>query len=85
MVNQPYGGKLICRELTGKKREEAIRDAEKLPSLSVNSWVLSDLELIGIGGFSPLTGFIAGLITNMLLSVHALRMAQSGVYRLHCR
>ncbi|GEN85853.1 sulfate adenylyltransferase [Oceanobacillus sojae] len=58
MVNQPYGGKLICRELTGKKREEAIRDAEKLPSLSVNSWVLSDLELIGIGGFSPLTGFM---------------------------
>lgn len=58
MVNQPHGGRLICRELTGKRREEAIRNAEKLPSLTVNSWVLSDLELIGTGGFSPLIGFM---------------------------
>ncbi|MCT1903047.1 sulfate adenylyltransferase [Oceanobacillus sojae] len=58
MVNQPHGGRLICRELTGKKKDEAIRNAEKLPTLSVNSWVLSDLELIGIGGFSPLKGFM---------------------------
>ncbi|HLS09119.1 sulfate adenylyltransferase [Lentibacillus sp.] len=58
MVNQPHGGKLISRELTGRKREEALKHAEKLHSMTVNSWVISDLELIGIGGFSPLTGFM---------------------------
>jgi sulfate adenylyltransferase len=58
MVNQPHGGKLINRELTGQKRNEVLRDAEKLPSITVDSWVISDLELIGTGGFSPLKGFM---------------------------
>ncbi|GAB3790819.1 sulfate adenylyltransferase [Virgibacillus kimchii] len=58
MVNQPHGGKLISRELTGKERNEALRDAEKLKYIIVNSWVISDMELIGTGGFSPLTGFM---------------------------
>ncbi|ASK61069.1 sulfate adenylyltransferase [Virgibacillus phasianinus] len=59
MVNQPHGGFLINRELTGQRRAEAIKNAEKLRSITVNSWVISDMELIGIGGFSPLTGFMA--------------------------
>lgn len=58
MVNQPHGGRLISRELTGEEREQAIKNAEKLQALTVNSWVVSDIELIGIGGFSPLTGFM---------------------------
>src|SRR5699024_5528065 len=58
MVNQPHCGRLISRELTGQEREQAIKNAEKLQSLTVNSWVVSDIELIGIGGFSPLTGFM---------------------------
>lgn len=58
MVNQPHGGKLISRELTGQKRDEAIKHAETLQSITVSSWVISDMELIGIGGFSPLTGFM---------------------------
>ncbi|MFA1822880.1 sulfate adenylyltransferase [Virgibacillus oceani] len=58
MVNQPHGGKLINRELTGQKKNEALRDAEKLQSIIVNSWIISDMELIGTGGFSPLTGFM---------------------------
>jgi len=58
MVNQPHGGKLISRELTEQKRNETLRAAEKLQSMTVNSWIISDLELIGTGGFSPLTGFM---------------------------
>ncbi|MEN1967131.1 sulfate adenylyltransferase [Lentibacillus sp. N15] len=58
MVNQPHGGKLINCELIGEKRDEAIKNAQKLLSITVSSWVISDLELIGIGGFSPLTGFM---------------------------
>lgn len=59
MVNQPHGGRLISRELTGQKRDEAIKNAAKLQSITVNSWVVSDMELIGTGGFSPLKGFMA--------------------------
>lgn len=58
MANQPHGGRLINRELTGPERDEAIRNAMKLPAITVNSWVISDMELIGVGGFSPLTGFM---------------------------
>ncbi|MEJ7142132.1 sulfate adenylyltransferase, partial [Staphylococcus capitis] len=31
---------------------------DSLPAITLNPWSLSDLELIGIGGFSPLTGFM---------------------------
>ncbi|MFD2210356.1 sulfate adenylyltransferase [Virgibacillus halophilus] len=58
MVNQPHGGKLINCEFTGEKRDEAIKNAQKLPFITASSWVISDLELIGTGGFSPLTGFM---------------------------
>src|SRR5690625_3950243 len=58
MVIQPHGGLLISRELTGQKRQEALRGAEKLPSITVNSWIISDMELLGTGGFSPLKGFM---------------------------
>lgn len=49
MVNQPHGGRLVCRELTGKERDAATVNAKKLPFITVNSWVLSDIELIGTG------------------------------------
>ncbi|WP_077328362.1 sulfate adenylyltransferase [Virgibacillus siamensis] len=58
MANEPHGGTLINRELEGQEKEEAIKKAETLPSLTVNKWVVSDIELIGIGGFSPLKGFM---------------------------
>ncbi|MUK87446.1 sulfate adenylyltransferase [Ornithinibacillus sp. L9] len=58
MVNQPYGGRLINRELTGIERDEAVRNAENLKSITINSWVISDMEMIGTGGYSPLTGFM---------------------------
>ncbi|WP_318766494.1 sulfate adenylyltransferase [Lactiplantibacillus carotarum] len=50
-----HGGQLINLE---DYRDAAQREAEQLPSLTINTWNLSDLELIGIGGFSPLTGFM---------------------------
>ncbi|GAA0590992.1 sulfate adenylyltransferase [Virgibacillus siamensis] len=59
MANEPHGGTLINRELEGQQKEEAIKKAESLPSLTVNPWVVSDIELIGIGGFSPLKGFMS--------------------------
>jgi sulfate adenylyltransferase len=55
----PHGGELINRVLTGKEREEALAQARKLKGLQLKSSInLSDLELLAIGAFSPLTGFM---------------------------
>ena len=50
-----HGGKLVNLEDFSEATRQA---AEQLPSLTINNWNISDLELIGIGGFSPLTGFM---------------------------
>lgn len=73
MANEPHGGTLVNRELQGNENEQAIKKAETLPSLTVNPWVVSDIELIGIGGFSPLTGFMKqadyeNVVTNYRLA-----------------
>lgn len=54
----PHGGILINRELQGVAREKYLKKAQGLPSLTISNWVVSDLELIANGGFSPLTGFM---------------------------
>lgn len=55
---QPHGGELINRVVEGKDREALIEKANAFKSLTLNPWSISDLELIAIGGFSPLTGFM---------------------------
>lgn len=54
----PHGGVLINREAEGEERERLIEDSKTMDSLILNPWSLSDLELIAIGGFSPLKGFM---------------------------
>lgn len=53
-----HGGTLVSRQLTGENRVKAIREAAQMPAITLTKWALSDLELIGIGAFSPLTGFM---------------------------
>ncbi|MFC4386289.1 sulfate adenylyltransferase [Gracilibacillus marinus] len=53
-----HGGELVNRELKGEQREKALAQAKNYPSLTIDAWGVSDLELIAIGGFSPLTGFL---------------------------
>lgn len=55
---QPHGGELINRVVEGEERERLIKEASSYKSITLNPWGISDLELIGIGGFSPLTGFM---------------------------
>jgi len=55
---RPHGGKLINRMLEEHEREEWLEKAKQIPSLNLNSRQLSDVELIAIGAFSPLTGFM---------------------------
>jgi sulfate adenylyltransferase len=55
---RPHGGKLVNRTLEEHQREEWLEKARQIPSLNLNSRQLSDVELIAIGAFSPLTGFM---------------------------
>lgn len=56
--NQPHGGCLVNRELTGEARDAARARAETLPKIALWNRELSDLEMIGVGALSPLTGFM---------------------------
>src|SRR5699024_11720892 len=67
----PHGGALINREAYGAEREQLLKEAETLASITLNPWSLSDLELIAIGGFSPLTGFMnKNDYTNVVEHLH---------------
>ena len=58
MSNRPHGGKLINRVLEDQARQQWQARAEKLPHLQLNPRQISDVELIAIGAFSPLEGFM---------------------------
>ncbi len=55
---RPHGGTLVERELSGREREEALRGARGLPRVVLDEKSLADLEMIGVGAMSPLTGFM---------------------------
>lgn len=54
----PHGGKLVDRLLRGAERERALERAGHLPQIALGARELSDLEMIGTGVLSPLTGFM---------------------------
>lgn len=54
----PHGGVLINREVSGIERETLCERAPSMPSIHLNAREVSDLEMIAIGAFSPLTGFM---------------------------
>lgn len=55
---RPHGGTLIHRVIEGEKRTSLLERAATLYSLKIDAWTISDLDLIGVGAFSPLTGFL---------------------------
>ena len=54
----PHGGVLVDREATEAERARWEREAARLPAIRLDRRTLSDLEMIVIGGFSPLDGFM---------------------------
>ncbi|KKD35639.1 sulfate adenylyltransferase [Limnoraphis robusta] len=54
----PHGGELINRIASPEQRQEFIEKADFLPRVQLDERSLSDLEMIAIGGFSPLSGFM---------------------------
>ncbi|MCE7907100.1 MAG: sulfate adenylyltransferase [Candidatus Omnitrophica bacterium COP1] len=55
---KPHGGILIDRLAKGSDRENLLEKASKLLEIKVNERVEADIEMIAIGGFSPLEGFM---------------------------
>ncbi|MBI4342731.1 MAG: sulfate adenylyltransferase, partial [Candidatus Omnitrophica bacterium] len=68
----PHGGILVNRIVEGDERERLLANVKQLPQIEVDAWALSDIEMIGIGGFSPLEGFMTkadydGVVTSRRL------------------
>lgn len=55
---KPHGGTLVNRLVIGKELDRLLGLAPKLKAIPVNERVEADIEMIGNGGFSPLTGFM---------------------------
>jgi sulfate adenylyltransferase len=55
---QPHGGKLVDRVLSGKKKDEALARASRLPRLVIDSELVSDVENFATGVYGPLEGFL---------------------------
>ncbi|HHP7244429.1 MAG TPA: sulfate adenylyltransferase [Elainellaceae cyanobacterium] len=69
----PHGGQLINRIATPDQRQEWLSMANTLPRLQMDTRTTSDLVMIAIGGFSPLTGFMEesdyeSVVTTMTLA-----------------
>ncbi|MEM9539051.1 MAG: sulfate adenylyltransferase [Cyanobacteria bacterium P01_E01_bin.42] len=68
-----HGGHLIDRIASEAERKEFEAQADSLPRVQLDARALSDLEMIAIGGFSPLTGFMNAddyetVVTDMRLA-----------------
>ncbi len=69
----PHGGKLVNREVADAERTKLIAAAVGMPQLQVNARVVSDLEMIATGAYSPLEGFMGeadyqSVLSNMRLA-----------------
>lgn len=55
----PYGGELVDLITKGEEREALVAEANRYPSIQISERSLHDLELLAVGGFSPLDRFMA--------------------------
>ena len=76
----PHGGVLVDRELVGAARDEALARAATLPAIALDERELSDLEMIGVGALSPLTGFMRKLDYDCV--VDSMRLSDGLVWAL---
>jgi len=55
----PHGGRLINRLVTGAARDALLDRAQSLPKIQLDERAQSDVEMIAVGAFSPLRGFLS--------------------------
>lgn len=69
----PYGGSLVSLVVTGGEREELIKQAGSYPTIRMTPRQTHDMELLAVGGFSPLDRFMGqedykSVMENMTLA-----------------
>jgi sulfate adenylyltransferase len=69
----PHGGVLINRVVAPAQAAKLTEEAAGLTRISLNERQVSDVEMLAIGAFSPLTGFVTkkdydGVVNNMRLA-----------------
>jgi sulfate adenylyltransferase len=69
----PHGGTLVQRLVEGEERLAALRQASRLPSLTLDARGAADLGLLATGAYSPLTGFLGR--EDYLRVLHEMRLA----------
>src|SRR6478752_4841045 len=70
---QPHGGTLVNRIATGARKAELEAKANDITTLTLEDRYGADIEMIAVGAFSPLTGFMGkadseSAIENMKLT-----------------
>lgn len=75
---EPHGGTLVNRLVNGREREVLLAKAEGLPKVELDLWGLSDVEMLAIGAFSPLEGFLTSRDYESV--VHNRRLANGLVW-----
>lgn len=73
LLIKPHGGNLINRLASAQDAERLKSEAAGLPTIVLSAKQACDLEMIAIGAFSPLTGFVGkadfeGICKNMRLA-----------------
>jgi sulfate adenylyltransferase/3'-phosphoadenosine 5'-phosphosulfate synthase len=69
----PHGGALVNRLVPGEQRTALLDAARTLPRIQLDERAQSDVEMIAVGAFSPLTGFLSAtdhrsVVDNMRLA-----------------
>lgn len=56
---KPHGGRLVNRIADAQSREDWLQKAGSLPKVQLNDREISDINMIAVGAFSPLEGFMS--------------------------
>lgn len=72
-VNAPQSDQIVNRVATSEQKQLFLDKADYLPRVQLDKRATSDLEMIAIGGFSPLNGFMGqadyeNVVTDMRLA-----------------